>query len=231
MAAAENNQTEEANRLLTQAWQEASDDFEKYTAAYYNARFAVNTREKLNWFETTLKHALILNNLSVMGAFPALYANIAQCYEELNDPENAEKYRTLLADFRSEQLDSGPFYHGTRADLNMGDFLLPGNKSNYQTDLVMNHIYFTALANGAGLAAALANGEGAERVYIIEPTGEFENDPNVTDKRFPGNPTRSYRTDKPLKIIGELKEWERQSPEQIAMWKAKLAGNQGEIVN
>jgi hypothetical protein len=76
---------------------------------------------------------------------------------------------------------------------NNGDLLTAGRDSNYQTELTMNHIYFTALANGAGLAAALAKGDGRERVYIVEPTGSFENDPNVTDKKFPGNPTRSYR--------------------------------------
>jgi hypothetical protein len=79
----------------------------------------------------------------------------------------------------------------------------------------MNHIYFTALVNGAGLAAALAEGVGPERVYIFEPTGSFENDPNVTDKNFPGNPTRSYRSEAPLKIVGELTEWVRQTTEDI----------------
>jgi rifampin ADP-ribosylating transferase len=95
----------------------------------------------------------------------------------------------------------------------------------------MNHIYFTALVNGAGLAAALANGDGRERVYIIEPTGGFENDPNVTDKRFPGNPTRSYRSHAPLKIVGEVTDWERQTPEQLQKWRENLAANKGEIIN
>ena len=95
----------------------------------------------------------------------------------------------------------------------------------------MNHIYFTALINGAGLAAALAKGEGAERVYIIEPTGSFENDPNLTDKKFPGNPTRSYRSQSPLKIVGEATEWVRQSPEVIQKFREKLETNKGEIIN
>ncbi|RYY65184.1 MAG: NAD(+)--rifampin ADP-ribosyltransferase [Chitinophagaceae bacterium] len=90
--------------------------------------------------------------------------------------------------------DEGPFYHGTRADLQVGDLLTAGYPSNYRPEVLMNHIYFTALVNGAGLAAALAAGEGEERVYLVEPTGPFENDPNVTDKKFPGNPTRSYRS-------------------------------------
>ncbi|WP_406603600.1 NAD(+)--rifampin ADP-ribosyltransferase [Niabella agricola] len=131
-----------------------------------------------------------------------------------------------------EQLpDNGPFYHGTRADLQPGDLLVAGGVSNYQSDVVMNHIYFTALVHGAGLAAALANGEGRERVYIVEPTGSFENDPNVTDKKFPGNPTRSYRSTAPLKIVGEVTDWDRLTPEQLRQWREKLANNKGEIIN
>jgi hypothetical protein len=95
----------------------------------------------------------------------------------------------------------------------------------------MNHIYFTALVNGAGLAAALAKGDGRERVYVIEPTGEFENDPNVTNMKFPGNPTRSYRTASPLKIVGEVTNWTRTKPEEVRKWREKLADNEGEIIN
>jgi Rifampin ADP-ribosyl transferase len=95
----------------------------------------------------------------------------------------------------------------------------------------MNHIYFTALVNGAGLAAALAKGDKRERVYIVEPTGGFENDPNVTDKKFPGNPTRSYRSQAPLKIVGEVTDWVRQTPEKLQKWREKLASNKGEIIN
>ena len=113
----------------------------------------------------------------------------------------------------------------------MGDLLTAGGSSNYKPDLQMNHIYFTALINGAGLAAALAKGDGRERVYIIEPTGPVENDPNVTDKKFPGNPTRSYRSSAPLRIVGEATEWLRQTPEDIQRWREKLAENKGEIVN
>jgi len=130
-----------------------------------------------------------------------------------------------------EALDDGPFYHGTKADLRLGDLLTAGFRSNYRPEVVMNHIYFTAVANGAGLAAALAKGDGPERVYIVEPTGSFENDPNVTDKKFPGNPTRSYRTGAPLKIVGEVTDWIRQTPEDIQKWREKLANNKGEIIN
>jgi len=87
------------------------------------------------------------------------------------------------------------------------------------------------LVNGAGLAAALAPGDGRERVYIVEPTGSFENDPNVTDKKFPGNPTRSYRSKAPLRIIGEVTDWARLTPEEVQQWRDKVANLKGEIIN
>ena len=128
-------------------------------------------------------------------------------------------------------LDDGPFYHGTKADLQVGDLLTAGFRSNYRPEMIMNHIYFTALVNGAGLAAALAQGDGAERVYIVEPTGPFENDPNVTDKKFPGNPTRSYRSGAPLRIVGEVTEWLRLTEEERQLWRDRLANSKGEIIN
>jgi rifampin ADP-ribosylating transferase len=128
-------------------------------------------------------------------------------------------------------LDNGPFYHGTKADLQIGDLLTAGFTSNYYPEVVMNHIYFTALSNGAGLAAALAKGDGRDRIYIVEPTGSFENDPNVTDKKFPGNPTRSYRSQSPLKIIGEVTDWVRLTPEELQQWHERLANIKGEIIN
>src|SRR3954462_3680525 len=132
----------------------------------------------------------------------------------------------------AERLDDGPFYHGTRADLRVGDLLTAGYQSNYRPEITMNHIYFTASGpDGAGLAAALAKGDGRERVYIVEPTGPFEDDPNVTNKKFPGNPTRSYRSQAALKIIGELTDWVRQTPEELQTWKDKLANVKGEIIN
>lgn len=132
----------------------------------------------------------------------------------------------------TEVLDDGPFYHGTRAVLQIGDLLTAGFRSNYRPEIVMNHIYFTASgADMAGLAAALASGDGPERVYIVEPTGQFENDPNVTDQKFPGNPTRSYRSQAPLKIVGEVLDWVRQTPEDVQRWRERLAKNRGEIIN
>jgi rifampin ADP-ribosylating transferase len=132
---------------------------------------------------------------------------------------------------KSNSLDDGPFYHGTKADLQIGDLLTAGFKSNYKPEITMNHIYFTALVNGAGLAAEIAKGGGHARVYVVEPTGDFENDPNVTDKKFPGNPTRSYRSEQPLKIVGEVTDWERLTAEQLQDWRAKLANIKGEIIN
>ncbi|KMQ62607.1 ribosomal subunit interface protein [Chryseobacterium sp. BLS98] len=120
-------------------------------------------------------------------------------------------------------LDKGPFYHGTKADLQIGDLLSAGFQSNYYPEITMNHIYFTALQNGAGLAAALAKGDGHERIYIVEPTGEFENDPNVTDKKFPGNPTRSYRSTVPLKIVGEITEWIKLTDGELQNWRERIA--------
>ena len=96
----------------------------------------------------------------------------------------------------------------------------------------MNHIYFTASGpDGAGLAAALASGEGRQRVYIVEPTGSFEDDPNVTDKKFPGNPTRSYRSREPLRIIGEVEDWRRLKPQEEQDWRDRIAKLDGEILN
>ena len=135
----------------------------------------------------------------------------------------------------SDVLDEGPFFHGTKADLRVGELLTAGFRSNYRPEVVMNHIYFTALRDGAGLAAELAVGEGAPRVYVVEPTGAFEDDPNVTDKKFPGNPTRSYRSKEPLVVVGEVLDWTRLSPEALREWRVRLAAilgeERGEILN
>ena len=95
----------------------------------------------------------------------------------------------------------------------------------------MNHIYFTCIAKGAGLAAEIAKGSGRPRVYIVEPLGEFENDPNVTDKKFPGNPTRSYRSSAPLRIVGELDVWDAYDAEFIEALRARVEAGMGEIIN
>lgn len=133
-----------------------------------------------------------------------------------------------------DALDDGPFFHGTKADLRTGDLLTSGFASNYRPEIVMNHIYFTALRDGAGLAAELAAGDGDPRVYLVEPLGEFENDPNVTDKRFPGNPTRSYRSRDPLRVLGEVDDWTRLTPDALQDWRDRIAEiheTRGEIIN
>jgi hypothetical protein len=222
---------EEASKLFLKGWHEASNNFEKFLAAYYVSRHQKTVPDKLNWLETVLDLALKINDNTAKSALPSLYTDIAKCYEDLNNADKAKEYYDLGFSCQYHPSDQGPFYHGTKADLQIGDLLTPGGSSNYKSELKMNHIYFTALVNGAGLAAALAKSEGKERVYIVEPTGLYENDPNLTDKKFPGNPTRSYRSEAPLKIVGEVTEWVRQTPEEIQKFREKLENNQGEIIN
>jgi hypothetical protein len=104
--------------------------------------------------------------------------------------------------------DPGPFYHGTKADLKPGNLLQPGCRSNFGAGRKANYIYLTATLDAATWGAELAMGEGPSRIYRVEPTGPIENDPNLTDKKFPGNPTRSYRTRQPLRVVGEILDWE-----------------------
>ena len=114
-----------------------------------------------------------------------------------------------------EVYEPGIYLHGTKADLAVGDLLVPGRESNFEADRVMNHVYFTATLDAAVWGAELAAGQGRGRVYLVEPVGEFEDDPNVTDKKFPGNPTRSYRSRAPLRVVGELADWVGHSPEKL----------------
>ena len=113
----------------------------------------------------------------------------------------------------------GPFYHGTKANLVIGDLLSSGQPSNYEDGRVSNHVYFSALLEpaiwGAELAMSFAGLDGRGHIYIVEPTGPFEDDPNLTNKKFSGNPTRSYRTRAPLKIVGEVEDWVGHPPEVL----------------
>jgi hypothetical protein len=111
--------------------------------------------------------------------------------------------------------DRGPFYHGTKADLTSGDLLDPGYRSNFGERRKANFVYLTATLDAATWGAELAVGGGPGRIYRVEPTGPFEDDPNLTDKKFPGNPTRSYRTREPLRVVGEVLDWEGHSPEVL----------------
>ncbi len=119
--------------------------------------------------------------------------------------------------------DPGPFFHGTKADLRPGDLLTPGWRSNYGSGRRANHLYMTASRDGAPLAAALANGDGPGRVYRVEPLGTIEDDPNVTDKRFPGNPTRSYRTTEPVRVVEEVHDWQPVAQELVEQLRARMA--------
>ncbi len=231
MAAEEQNKHEEAGKLFEQGWNEATDDTEKFLAAYYLAGSQQTSSKRLEWFEIALQYALKSNDNTAKSAFYSLYLKIAECYKELSDPEKEKKYKELAISVKDKIFDTGPFYHGTKADLKIGDLLVAGGNSNYKSEFRMNHIYFTALVNGAGLAAALAKGNGAEHVYVVEPTGAFENDPNLTDKKFPGNMTRSYRSEAPLKIIGEVTEWNKPGPEELQKFRGKLENSKGEIIN
>jgi hypothetical protein len=116
-----------------------------------------------------------------------------------------------------------PFYHGTKADLKTGDLIEAGYQSNYGKKKKAKYIYLTATLDAAIWGAELALGEGRERIYIVEPTGTLEDDPNLTDKKFPGNPTKSYRSLFPLKVIGEVQDWQGHSPEQLTAMKNHLA--------
>lgn len=231
MISEDSGNTEDATTMFQKAWHEATDDYERFIAAYHLARQQKSITDKLKWMETSLQCALNINDDNVKSAYSTLYLDISKCYEEMRDSDNAKKNYELSNSYKGTPSDEGPFYHGTKADLQVGDLLTAGGSSNYKSELKMNHIYFTANTNGAGLAAALANGEGKERVYIIEPTGEFENDPNVTDKKFPGNLTRSYRSEEPLRIIGEETEWAKLTTTEQHKWREKLAENKGEIIN
>lgn len=114
------------------------------------------------------------------------------------------------------------FYHGTKADLKQGDLIEPGYNSNYGTRKKASYIYLTATLDAAIWGAELALGEGRGRIYIVEPTGPIEDDPNLTDKKFPGNPTKSYRSKDPLRVIGEITDWQGHSPERLKEMKDHL---------
>lgn len=122
-----------------------------------------------------------------------------------------------------EVYQPGAYLHGTKADLDPGDLLDAGRESNVEQGRVMNYVYFTETLDAATWGAELAVGEGRGRIYLVEPTGEFDDDPNVTDKRFPGNPTRSYRSRSPLRVVGEVADWAGHPPEQVQAMRDGLA--------
>ncbi|HWL14167.1 MAG TPA: NAD(+)--rifampin ADP-ribosyltransferase [Opitutus sp.] len=129
-----------------------------------------------------------------------------------NSPEIAPRYPS-----------PPPYYHGTRINRNTGDLIGPGYMSNYGTGKTANHVYFSATLEAAIWGAELAQGDGPGRIYIVEPTGPFTDDPNLTDQKFPGNPTKSYRSKLPVRVIGEVSEWQGHSSEEIQRMKEGIA--------
>lgn len=123
---------------------------------------------------------------------------------------------------RTDVREAGPLYHGTRADLRPGDLLTPGHASNYGSRQTANFVYLTARREGAALAAELAAGDGPARVYVVEPLGPIEDDPNVTDRKFPGNPTRSYRTRQPLRVVREERDWTPLPPQALEAIRERM---------
>ena len=118
---------------------------------------------------------------------------------------------------------SGLLFHGTKALLAIGDLIRPGHASNFEDGRVSNHVYLTATLDAATWGAELARGEGRGHIYVVEPTGSLEDDPNLTDKKFAGNPTRSYRTRDAVRVVAELADWVGHSAEQVQTMRAGLA--------
>ncbi len=220
-----------AKNLLKDGYEKSTSEMEKVVTAYFIGKIEDKVEEKVRWFNIALDEAIICSDNGVRSTISTLYNDLALAYMKISEMDIAKKYTELSEKNKEIKVSNETFYHGTKADLKVGDLLEPGFGSNYKENFKMNHVYFTALLNGAGLAAALAKGEGRERVYIVEPMGEFENDPNVTDKKFPGNLTRSFRSTKPIKIIGEVTYWKQQSNTDKVKWLEKVNKNNGEILN
>lgn len=143
------------------------------------------------------------------GATPSISAAIAAAADTEHVPVTFERCDHVR----------GPFFHGTKHAASLGDHLTPGHASNFQEGRISNHIYFTALLEpavwAAELSVALADGEERGRIYVVEPTGPFEDDPNVTNQRFPGNVTQSYRSRHAVRVVGEITEWEGHPAEAL----------------
>ncbi len=130
------------------------------------------------------------------------------------------KFKTdVMEANKSKDLNSEQFYHGTKANLKPGDLIEPGYNSNYGSRKKASYVYLTATLDAAIWGAELALGEGSGKIYSVEPTGPMEDDPNLTDKKFPGNPTKSYRSQSPLRVLGEITDWQGHAPEQLKAMK------------
>jgi len=145
-----------------------------------------------------------------MGCQVDLPRTYAPAMSTTNQPVPFETYR------------EGVYLHGTKADLADGDLLVPGRASNFEEGRVMNYVYFTGTLDAAVWGAEFAAGPGQERIYIVEPTGAFEDDPNVTDKRLPGNPTQSFRSREPLRVVGEVHDWVGHPAERLQAMRDSL---------
>lgn len=147
---------------------------------------------------------------------------IAEAIEASRDTEH------VPVTFESCDRVGGPFFHGTRIAFDPGDELIPGRGSNYHDGRISNHVYFSALLEpaiwGAELAVAFTSDNGSGYIYVVEPTGPFEDDPNVTNKRFPGNVTQSYRTRHPMRIVSEVETWDGHPPEVLQGMLDLVAG-------
>jgi rifampin ADP-ribosylating transferase len=128
-----------------------------------------------------------------------------------------------------EVYEPGVYLHGTKADLAVGELLVARRESNFERGRVMNYVYFTETLDAATWGAELAAGDGRGRIYVVEPMGEFEDDPNVTNKKFTGNPTRSFRSREPLRVAGELVEWVGHSPEKLQTMRDSVQRKAGQI--
>lgn len=146
---------------------------------------------------------------------------VARRIEKIVVPANEQNLDKLSAEVSSRHSE---YYHGTRADLKVGDMIETGYDSNYGQRSKARHVYFSATLEAATWGAELAAGDGPGRIYIVETTGPMEDDPNLTNNRFAGNPTRSYRTGHPLRVVGEVTDWKGHAPEQIVAMKNGIAG-------
>ena len=127
--------------------------------------------------------------------------------------------KSIESDYNPE---SQKFYHGTKVNLKPEDLIKPGFNSNFRKRKKAAWVYLTATLDAATWGAELALGDGTGRIYIVEPTGPIEDDPNLTDKKYPGNPTKSYRSRDPLRVCGEITDWQGHSPEQLKAMKECL---------
>jgi rifampin ADP-ribosylating transferase len=121
-----------------------------------------------------------------------------------------------------EDYQPGVYLHGTKSNLAVGEMLVSGRESNFEASRVMNYVYFTATLDAATWGAELASGDRRGRIYVVEPMGDFEDDPNVTNKKFAGNPTQSFRSREPLRVVGELVDWVGHSPEKLQVMRGAV---------